>query len=107
VEVTRERPEHLRLEVEAERPAVLVVADAWYPGWRAWVDGAETPIFPVNALFRGVAVGAGRHRVEMRFTPWTFRVGAATSAAAAFAILILAAPWPRRRGRRPSVGRVE
>jgi uncharacterized membrane protein YfhO len=83
------------------------VADAWYPGWHAWVDGAETPVLPVNALFRGVALGPGRHRVEMRFVPWTFRVGAATSMVAACAVLILAAPWPRRRGRRPSVDRAE
>jgi len=107
VEVIRERPERLRLDVEAEWPAVLVVADAWYPGWHAWVDGAETPVLPVNALFRGVALGPGRHRVEMRFVPWTFRVGATTSIVAACAILILAAPWPRRHGRRPSVDRAE
>jgi hypothetical protein len=103
VEVTRERPERLHLDADAEHPAVLVVADAWYPGWRAWVDGAESPVLPVNGVFRGVAVGPGRHRVEMRFVPWTFRVGGTTSAVAACVLLILAAPWPGRRGRRPSV----
>ena len=78
-----ERPELLRFDAAPEHPAVLVVTDAWYPGWRARVDGVESPVFRVNALFRGVALAPGTHRVEMRFDPWTFRVGAALSVAAA------------------------
>jgi uncharacterized membrane protein YfhO len=55
------------------------------------VDGVESTVFRVNALFRGVAVPPGAKHVEMRFDPWTFRVGAALSIAAAVAILGLAA----------------
>lgn len=86
-----ERPELLRFDVAPEHSAVLVVTDAWYPGWRAEVDGVESTVFRVNALFRGVAVPPGAKHVEMRFDPWTFRVGAALSIAAAVAILGLAA----------------
>jgi len=83
VERHSERPERLRFEVAPEQPALLVVTDSWDPGWRAWVDGEEAPVLRVNGLFRGVPVGAGAHRVDMRFEPWSFRVGGALSAAAA------------------------
>ena len=89
VERTSESPERLRFEIAPVRPAVLVVTDSWYPGWRAWVDGVESPILRVNGLFRGVPVGAGAQRVEMRFEPWTFRAGAALSLVAAAAVTAL------------------
>jgi len=91
VVAVRERPELLRFDIAPEHPAVLVVSDTWYPGWRASVDGVASPVHRVNALFRGVAVPAGARRVEMRFDPWTFRAGAALSIAAAVVILVLAA----------------
>jgi hypothetical protein len=97
VEPVRERPETLHFDVAPERPALLVVTDAWYPGWRAWVDGVESPVHRVNGLFRGVAVPAGARRVEMRFEPWTFRAGAALSVAAAVVMLTLASVAGVRR----------
>jgi hypothetical protein len=89
VETTRERPEALRFAVAPDRPAMLVVANAWYPGWRAWVDGVEAPVLRVNGLFRGVALAAGARQVEMRFEPWSFRVGAFVSLAAAIVLALL------------------
>jgi uncharacterized membrane protein YfhO len=53
------------------------------------VDDVETPVFRVNALFRGVAIPAGARRVEMRFDPSSFRLGAATSLIAAGLTLAL------------------
>ena len=55
----------LALEVRNESPALLVVADNWYPAWRARVDGADAPILRANHTLRAVALEPGRHRVEM------------------------------------------
>jgi hypothetical protein len=89
VERTGTRPEVRRFEVSPERQAILVVVDTWYPGWRAWVDGIESPVFRVNGMFRGVAIPVAAQRVEMRFEPWTFRVGSAISLAALVVIAVL------------------
>lgn len=86
ITAVRERPESLHFDIETRYPAILVVTDSWYPGWRAWVDGEEFPVLRVNALFRGVSVAAGARRVEMHFDPLTFRVGTTATAAAALAI---------------------
>ncbi|MBM3746925.1 MAG: YfhO family protein [Acidobacteria bacterium] len=57
------------LETDAAAPAFLVTSETHYPGWRVRVDGREQPIYYTNVAFRGLAVPAGRHRVEFEFTP--------------------------------------
>ena len=62
-------PQYIEVESISSGRAFLVVADAHYPGWKAYVDGRETPIFYTDAAFRGVIAPAGRHRIVMRFEP--------------------------------------
>jgi hypothetical protein len=100
VEGTQESPEAWDFDVSPKHPAILVVTDTWYPGWRAWVDGVESPVFRVNALFRGVSVPLGSQRVEMRFDPWTFRVGGGISTAALFVLAALLGVGVTRGNRR-------
>ncbi|WNG51035.1 YfhO family protein [Archangium minus] len=63
VSFLRYAPEHVELEVKAERPAVLVLNDAWYSGWSATLDGEPVSLLPANVAVRGVRVPAGTHRV--------------------------------------------
>jgi hypothetical protein len=57
-------------------PAYLVFSEVWYPGWRAWVDGVETPIFIANFAFRGIYLTqAGEHTIVMRFDPLSWKIG--------------------------------
>ncbi|HSG46598.1 MAG TPA: hypothetical protein VLA43_02170, partial [Longimicrobiales bacterium] len=44
------------LRVRTDRPSLLVLADNWYPAWRATVDEADTPVFRVNHTLRGIPV---------------------------------------------------
>lgn len=96
----RRAPEHVRLRTRGPEPAVVVVTDAFFPGWEARVDGAPAKLLRANFALRGVAVPAGEHEVEMRYRPAPFRVGLALSGLALAACAI--AVWPgRRAGRRP------
>lgn len=63
------------METNAAAPAFLVLADTFYPGWRADVDGARTPIHLTDFALRGVAVPAGRHTVTFAFASAARRVG--------------------------------
>jgi hypothetical protein len=60
-----------RMSVEAETSGngYVVLVDAWDPAWRVWLDGRRVELLRANVAFRAVAVGAGRHRVEMRYRP--------------------------------------
>jgi hypothetical protein len=96
----RSRPEEVAFDISPERPALLVLADAWYPGWRARVDGSPAPVVRVNGHFRGVPVPVGARRVELVFAPATWRAGAAISLAAAAVVtaLTVGACFRRRSG---------
>jgi hypothetical protein len=85
------------VEVEAslDAPGALVLADAYYPGWVATVDGKPAEILPANHLFRAVVLPKGSHRVRFEYDPWTVKAGIAVSLASSIALIVLVL---RRRG---------
>ncbi|HEX9616379.1 MAG TPA: YfhO family protein, partial [Anaerolineales bacterium] len=92
LQVLSENPNRLSVSMQASAPGYLVLADVWYPGWQARVDGEPTPVLRANFLFRAVSVPQGEHYVELVYRPAWFYLGALVSAlawagAAAFLIL--------------------
>lgn len=70
VSVTHYDVQHLRLETESAEPQFLVLSEIYYPeGWKAFVDGEETPIYKTNYVLRGIEVPAGNHKIEFIFEP--------------------------------------
>jgi len=93
------RSDRLRILTESEAPALLVLTDTWYPGWRASVDGQPATLWRADHAFRAVTVPAGRHEVELRFAPRSVLAGALVSALSA--ALVVAVLVRRRRERAP------
>jgi len=60
-------PNELSLAVTTDRPALLVIADNWFPAWRATVDGAEAPVLRAYHTLRAVPVPQGEHEIVMRY----------------------------------------
>lgn len=90
------------LTAEVNRPAVLVLADAWAEGWEANLDGRPAPLFHANHAFRGVIVPAGRHEVQMRYAPRAWRAAWALGLAGLLACAGLALRWRRARALAPA-----
>jgi Bacterial membrane protein YfhO len=86
----------LTVETDAPTATLLVVSEMFYPGWEASVDGNVQPILLTNYLLRGVAVPAGKHRVEMRYAATAARNGAIISGLCLVALLALAVVSGRR-----------
>ncbi|HTF91247.1 MAG TPA: YfhO family protein [Planctomycetota bacterium] len=74
----------------------LVLADAWYPGWRASIDGRDTPIEAVDHALRGVRLEAGNHEVRFEYAPSSLGRGALVSG---LSLAILIALWWRGRAK--------
>jgi hypothetical protein len=56
------------VDTSSEAPGVLLMAQTWYPGWQARVDGGDwQPVLRADAAFQAVPVPAGQHTVELRF----------------------------------------
>ncbi len=68
-------PTHISLRTNATAPAMLVLSETTYPGWRATVNGEPQALQMVNEIQRGVAVPAGAAVVELVFAPDSLREG--------------------------------
>lgn len=72
---TERSPNRLALSVTTERPALLVIADNWFPAWKATVDGESADVLRAYHTLRAVPVPAGRHTVEMVYESGIARLG--------------------------------
>ncbi len=57
----------------------LVLADIWYPGWRARIDGEWVKIYKANYAFRALEIPPGRHDVVFVYQPISFYLGSIIS----------------------------
>ena len=93
----RDTPNRVTIHANLDEPGYLVVADTWYPGWQAIVDGAKVGLLRANYAFRAVPLGAGDHIVEMVYRPLSVRVGAVVSLGT---LVIVSVAWLVSRWRR-------
>jgi hypothetical protein len=71
-----ERLQSARFErLPISEPSLAILSDAYYPGWKVFVDGKERRIVRANHGLRGVKVKPGDHVVEFLYQPWSFRIG--------------------------------
>lgn len=68
-------PNRVEVKVDSEKPQVLVLSDAFYPGWKAEVNNMPTKIFLANSALRAVVVPSGKSNVIFRYAPLSFYLG--------------------------------
>jgi hypothetical protein len=76
-------------EIDAARPGVFTLANPFFPGWRAMVDGHGAPLDLAPGAPIEFAVPAGRHRIRIDYRPRSFLLGIAAMITAALALLTL------------------
>jgi uncharacterized membrane protein YfhO len=74
--------EENNITMEADNPgnSMLFLSEVYYPEWKAYVDGKETKIYQAFGLFRSIYLPKGKHKIEFRWDPKIFYLGAVTSA---------------------------
>ena len=102
-----ETTQRILLRVESDAPTVVVVRDAWAPGWRASVDGREAPVLRADGRHRAVPIPGGTSQVRLEYHPPGLRAGLAVAGLAGLALTGLWISGPRRAGptRTASAGR--
>ena len=86
VRYLRRTPAESLLQVTTPCDGILVIAETWFPGWRAAVDGRSTPVQQVDGALQGVFVPGGTHTVDVKYRPLSVLAGACCTS-----IFILAA----------------
>jgi hypothetical protein len=65
--------------VTMQRPGFVIVSEAAWSGWRAYVDNKRVKPLRANHAFLGVYVPTGTHSLRLRYLPQSFVVGRAIS----------------------------
>jgi len=89
--IVKDKPDEVLIRVKTQKMGILFLADSYYPGWRAWVDGREVKIEKADGLFRSVLVADGEHLVRFHYEPWSFYVGGIISLVTLGLILVAVA----------------
>ncbi|HVO71727.1 MAG TPA: YfhO family protein, partial [Aggregatilineaceae bacterium] len=66
--------------VTSDGAAYLVIAQTWYPGWTATLNGKQVPLYRANLAFQAVAVPPGETDVTLAYhlNHWRWGVGTTT-----------------------------
>lgn len=97
-ELTRETLQNVQIsdnalsgDITVSQDKVLSINLLHKDGWRAYVDGRETPVYKANGLFLGIPLEKGSHTVEIRYLTPCLIEGAVISAVsiAAFIAAVL------------------
>ena len=93
VQIEAYKPESIEISTSSTTPAILVLADQYFPGWNATVDGQPTEILPADHALRAVYVPSGSHTIRFTYDPLSFRLG---TIATLLALATIAALWFRQ-----------
>ena len=73
VQIEKYGDENIYLSVNASGNNFLFLGDTYVgKGWKAYIDGNETPIYRANHNFRGIVVPVGNHKIHFEYLPESF-----------------------------------
>jgi len=75
------------ISAQMETPGLIVLADNWDKGWRAFWNGRPAPILRVDYTIRGVVVPAGTGTLEFIYQPASVFLGLWLAGLSAIALL--------------------
>lgn len=75
LEILEYRATKIIINLENQYDGFLFLADSYYPGWEAKVNGNKKKIFVADYTYRAIPVQKGRNKVEFIYQPKSFRIG--------------------------------
>ena len=75
-QILKYAPEEILIKTCTSKRGFLILSDAYYPGWKAYVDNKETKILRANYIFRAIKLPEGTHTIRFVYKPKSFIIGA-------------------------------
>ncbi len=75
VAIASETPCNIEIDVDMQTPGLVVLADLYMPGWKAFYNDEPVDIYLTNVALRGVRVPTGKGRLTFRYEPESFAAG--------------------------------
>lgn len=67
----------------------LVIAIAYYPGWKAYINGIEQHVFRANYGFSAIRLPSGENTVLFKYEPFSFKIGALITLISLISLVLL------------------
>ncbi|MEQ3691726.1 MAG: YfhO family protein, partial [Flavobacterium sp.] len=84
------KPNHLKYSSNNSNEGFVVFSEMYYKnGWKATIDGKESPIYNVNYVLRGLQVPAGKHTIEFKFEPEVVKTGSTIALMSSIGMILL------------------
>lgn len=76
VRMKKHSAHHIELTTRNSVSSLLVLSEIYYPvGWKALIDGKETPIIRTNSILRSIVVPSGNHTIEFVYDSSVYQSG--------------------------------
>lgn len=83
-------PNHLKYTSNNPKEGLAVFSEMYYAkGWKALIDGKETPIMRADYALRAIVVPPGKHTIEFRFEPQVVKTGSTITLVSCVGMLFL------------------
>lgn len=91
VQVVSNQATRKQYNIDSDGTGYLVIAQTWYPGWQARVDGEITAIYQANLAFQAIPIPAGNVDVTLTYSPPGTEAAAGISLLSIFIVMLLIA----------------
>ncbi len=83
------KPNDLVYESNSADEGFAVFSEIYYPkGWNAYIDGQLKPHANVNYVLRGLNIPAGKHKIEFKFEPQTYKTASTIAMIGSLLVLL-------------------
>ncbi|MGZ3901044.1 MAG: YfhO family protein, partial [Bacteroidia bacterium] len=90
IKLTSYQPNDLTYESDSKEEQFAVFSEIYYPqGWNAYIDGQLKPHANVDFVLRGMTIPAGKHKIEFKFEPQTYKTRNTVAMIGSILLLIL------------------
>ncbi|MEM7825218.1 MAG: hypothetical protein QXO27_04570 [Candidatus Aenigmatarchaeota archaeon] len=79
IKLEKDNPQEKIINLITDTNSLLVIANSYYPGWKAYLDKTETPIMPANINQQLLYIPAGQHKLILKYQPESLKFGTLVS----------------------------
>ena len=90
VELVKYKANQLDYKINSKNDELIVFSEIFYDkGWKAYVDGVETPHVRLNYILRGLKVKSGKHEIIFKYDLPIYNAASLISFSSSLIVLIL------------------
>ena len=79
----------IKAEINSEKSSFLNYSQNYYPGWKAYLNEKQTPIYMVNGLIQGIEIPKGYSIIEFKFVPDIVYIGGTITIITLFLLIFI------------------